>query len=215
MFTFDAFVGWPTAGVVPPVEYVDDHPRQPDDRRGQFIQTFSGRRFWPMDPRSEEVAIEDIAHALGMQCRYAGHCLRFYSVAEHSIHVAAWLEQHCGQETALYGLLHDASEAYLVDVPRPVKPLLTGYKDAEAAVMREAWEAFGLLPIPPRSVHEADTRILADEIAQNMKPMDWHAKHSDGLGITLQFWSPEEAEDRFLEMFARLMIERGNMRRTA
>ena len=57
-------------------------------RKGDWILTYSGIEFWPLDPRPEDVRIEDIAHALSMQCRFAGHCDRFYSVAEHSIRVA-------------------------------------------------------------------------------------------------------------------------------
>src|ERR1039457_118422 len=84
-----------------------------------FIGTFSGLRFWPLDPNPEKILIDDIAHALAHQCRFGGHASRFYSVAEHSVHVS----RLCPPEDALWGLLHDASEAYLVDLPRPLKQL--------------------------------------------------------------------------------------------
>lgn len=70
-----------------------------DDRRGDWIQTFTGRRFWPLDPRPEDVCIEDIAHALSLKCRFGGHCTRFYSVAEHSVHVSNYVPA----EFALWG----------------------------------------------------------------------------------------------------------------
>ena len=60
------------------------------ERRGDWMQTHSGLRFYPLDPRPEDIRIEDIAHALPMICRFNGHCSRFYSVAEHSLNVAAF-----------------------------------------------------------------------------------------------------------------------------
>ena len=177
-----------------------------DIRHGDFMETFTGRKFWPMDPTPDEVHIEDIAHALSMQCRYAGHCLRFYSVAEHSVLMAWWLYRHAGPATALQGLLHDASEAYLVDVPRPVKPYLTNYKAVEAKVQAVVMERFGLPATMPPAVKEADDRIIGDELA-NLKPMDWHAHYDNPLGVTLAYWSPAEAEAKFLAAFEALSDE--------
>lgn len=174
-------------------------------RQGSFMQTYTGRKFWPMDPKSNEVCIRDIAHSLSLQCRYAGHCRRFLSVAEHSVHIARWLVV-VAPEAALWGLLHDASEAYLVDIPRPVKPSLTGYKAAEANVMAAICARFGLPIDMPAVVHEADDRIIADELV-NLVPMAWHARHDNPLNVTLQFWSPEEAEIEFLETFRALTGE--------
>lgn len=177
----------------------DDMPR-----RGSYISTFTGR-FWPMDPRASEVRIEDIAHSLAMQCRYAGHGRRFYSVAEHSVHVARRL-MDCGWHTALTGLLHDAPEAYLVDVPRPVKRALVGYKVAEEAVWLAIAEAFDLDAYLPTVVHIMDSRIIADEMQQNMHEVD--PAYNDPLGIELQFWSPPTAELYFLDMFRKLTAEK-------
>jgi hypothetical protein len=174
-------------------------------RKGDWMQTFLGGQFWPLDPRADEIHIGDIAHALSMQCRYAGHCLRFYSVAEHSVLLANWIWRGgATQQTALWALLHDASEAYLVDVPRPVKPHLTGYKAAEAKVMAAVCERFGLPEEMPAEVHEADGDIIADERA-NMAPCvaPWYAT-GKGLGVELQFWTPDEAEAAFLKTFAEL-----------
>ena len=82
------------------------------DDSDPFVSTFSGGRFHPLKPRIEEVRIEDIAHALSLKCRYSGQCARFYSVAEHSVLVAALVEPRW-QPAAL---LHDAGEAYLADL---------------------------------------------------------------------------------------------------
>lgn len=182
----------------------------PPERHGDWLQTYSGRQFWPMDPRADEVHIEDIAHALSLQCRYAGHCIQFYSVAEHSCHVALWLLRNYGPMTAMYGLLHDASEAYLVDVPRPVKPYLAGYKDAETKVQDAVHVRFGLGVGMPKAVKEADDRIIADELV-NLRPMEWHARYDDPLGVKIGCWKPDAAEDEFLSMF--VMLDR-KMRET-
>lgn len=170
-------------------------------RHGDWMQTATGRQFWPVDPRADEIEIEDIAHALAMQCRYAGHCMRFYSVAEHSV----LLSRAVSAENAMWALMHDASEAYLVDVPRPLKPFLPGYREAEDAVMRAVAERFGLSPDMPREVKVADGRILADEAGQNMAtpPVPW-AYTGEPLGIKLQYWSPEEAKRHFLNEFEAL-----------
>ena len=137
-------------------------------RRGDFIQLRSGRAFWPLDPRSDEIEIDDIAHALANLCRFTGHTREFYSVAQHSVHVS----EAVPPEHALWGLLHDASEAYLIDLARPVKrlPELAAYRDAEAAVMRAVCERFGLPLEEPAAVRVADRQMLRTEQRDLMPP---------------------------------------------
>lgn len=184
-------------------------PSGTEPRIGGWMQTFTGRAVYPMDLRPDDICIEDIAHSLAHQCRYNGHCLRFYSVAEHSVLIARWLRDKHSDYVALEGLLHDATEAYLADVPRPVKPFLQGYKEAEA---RAAWaiaEAFDLDALEPSPcVHEADNRILHDERQQNMarSEREWSLS-GVRLGVTLQFWSPERAKAEFLALFEELYGE--------
>ncbi|WP_367354166.1 hypothetical protein [Agrobacterium pusense] len=177
-------------------------------RTGDFMQVFSGRKYWPMDPRPHEVHIEDVAHSLAMQARYAGHCIKFYSVAEHSVLIARHLAAKHAPEVALAGLLHDAPEAYCVDIPRPLKPYLTNYR----AIEQDNWLAiaarFGLSKELPREVHDADNRIIADELV-NLREMPWHARYAGKeLGVKLRYWSPEEAELEFLATFDALMAGR-------
>jgi hypothetical protein len=169
-------------------------------RKGNWMQTFIGRQFWPADPRADEIDIRDIAHALSMQCRYAGHCTQFYSVAEHCVLLANAIP-----EQKLWALLHDASEAYLVDVPRPVKPSLTGYAALEDRIMAQVAIQFNLLPftVTPAIVKDYDFRMLVDEKAQNMRPgLRWGSIDGlDPVGVTLQFWTPEQAENEFLRVY--------------
>lgn len=172
--------------------------------RGDWIQTASGRQFWPIDPRANEVFIDDIAHALSMLCRFGGHALRFYSVAEHCVLLSRVAEP----QDKLWALLHDASEAYLVDVPRPIKPYLYGYEAAESRIMRAVMERFNLHLDMPQRVKEIDHAILMDERLQVMAtpPVPWS---TDGapLGVKLQFWSPEIARFEFLSTFYQLTGE--------
>lgn len=185
------------------------------ERKGDWMQTFLGLRFWPMDPRPEDVSFRDIAHALAMQCRYGGHCLRFYSVAEHSVLLARWaLENYEGniderRILALWLLLHDGSEAYLTDMIRPVKRFMPEYRAAEDEVQWAVYGRYGLDPgMEPREVKQLDNRILMDERAQVMRQTtdQWHfGGETEPLGVTLQFWSPDRAEEEFLAMCRELL----------
>lgn len=144
-------------------------------RVGDWMQTATGRKFWPLDPRPDDVHLEDIARALSNVCRFGGHCRTFYSVAEHSVRVSNRAEWHArdihGPEdvrnVSIAGLLHDASEAYIGDMVRPLKrqPGMDRYRAAERAIMIVTAAAFGL-PVDwlgCASVHNADEELLATE----------------------------------------------------
>lgn len=170
------------------------------------MQTFTGRQFWPIDPRPEEMAIADIAHSLAHQCRYAGHCKSFYSVAQHSVLVS----RICDPQDALWGLLHDAAEAYLVDLPRPVKrfsDLGAHYRDLEANLLRAMCERFGLSLPEPVSVKCADDIALVTEMRDLMAepPVRWKESWSSApLRETIWPLSPEVAKRLFLDRFEEL-----------
>lgn len=182
------------------------------ERIGDWISTYTGRQAYPMDLRPSEIHVADISHSLAMQCRYTGHCRNFYSVAEHSVLMARHFIKTGMAEYALPALLHDATEAYLTDVPRPIKHFLIGYKEAEAKAWLAIAERFGVDPILSSHVHQADARILNDEVAQNMvTPLaGWGLPNPEPLGVTLQYWTPAEAEREFLDEFWAL-IETGRM----
>jgi len=127
-------------------------------RLGDWLQVGT-TKYYPLDPRANEIYISDIASALSKQCRFAGHCSEFYSVAEHSVYVSH-LVPH---EDALHGLLHDATEAYCIDVPRPLKKSLVGYAEIEEKNWLAVCERFGLSPEMPASVKLADNAMLLAE----------------------------------------------------
>jgi uncharacterized protein len=111
-----------------------------EGRIGHWMQTFTGRRFWPLDPRAKDVCIEDIAHALSLVNRFGGHSREAYSVAQHSVHVATLVER-THPKLALHALLHDASEAYLGDIVRPIKASLVFEAHGTDATYYETFSA--------------------------------------------------------------------------
>lgn len=184
-------------------------------RHGPFIQTYPAGKFWPFDPRPEEVTIGAIAHGLSNLCRYSGAVTRFYSVAEHCTLIARWLALRTDPVTALCGLLHDAPEALsgFGDVARPVKGMAPVISDVEAGIWRNAVAVRFGLPIDiPKEVHTADTRITADEVAENLMPMDWHLEYGEPLGVSIRCWSPERAAAEFMETFAALTASRNEVK---
>jgi hypothetical protein len=167
-------------------------------RHGDWMQTATGRQFWPLDPHPEDIDIRDIAAALSKLCRYGGHCHTFYSVAEHCV-LAARAAPH---ELKLTTLLHDASEAYLSDVIRPIKSHLTNYHAIEATLEQIIAKRFGLRWPMPAEVNRIDNAMLADERNQAMRapPADWNLPEPP-LGVALRFWGPGTAEREFLDAF--------------
>ena len=123
------------------------------------IRTFSGVWFDCFNPKIEMISIIDIAHSLSQQCRFGGHLSKFYSVGEHSIRCSNLAKP----EYKLQALLHDASEAYLLDIPRPIKKKLDNYKQIEDVLMKLIAQKFGFdYPLSPE-VKEIDEIMLQTE----------------------------------------------------
>jgi hypothetical protein len=180
------------------------------DRDHGWLQTFTGRRFWPLAPRPEDVCIEDIAHALSMICRYNGHTRTFYSVAEHSLLVATAVERYVPSDSyqQLQALLHDAAEAYLCDIVRPIKPALVGYQAAEDRVDLAIGIALGVAIAPKTElIAQCDRRILCDEAQALMhielEPNAWW-RNGPALDVQIVGLRPDIAERLFLERYHRL-----------
>lgn len=168
-----------------------------------WIQTYSGRRFTPTNPNPDAIVIQDIAHSLSMQCRFSGHCRGFYSVAQHSVLVS----YICDNSDALWGLLHDASEAYLVDVPSPLKRSgqLEGYISFEKKVQEAVCRRFGLTFAEPSSVKKADKVLLATEARDLMSPLrsDW-VQTCEPLPFRIEPMSQQDAKNMFMKRFFEL-----------
>lgn len=176
-------------------------------RKGDWIATYTGKRFYPLDPRAEDIDINDIIHALSNLCRFGGHCVGFYSVAQHCVLVSLM----CAPEDALWGLLHDASEAYLVDVPSPLKKeeSFAAYRAAETELMATICDVFGLSRDEPPSVKLADKRVLATE-ARDLTMTEgrgWVAT-VDPYEFHIKPWTPEVARVKFVSRLHELMMKR-------
>jgi hypothetical protein len=168
-----------------------------------WICTASGKKFFPMEPNPADICIEDIAHALSHLCRFTGHTREFYSVAEHSVRVS----RAALPADALWGLLHDASEAYLCDVASPVKRhhSFAPYRAIERRVQNSICRRFGLPLEMPDSVHSADNVLLWTEKRDLMPPCA-----SDDRGTTpitplvfrIEPWDSKTAQFMFLQEFS-------------
>ncbi len=184
------------------------------DEPGPYIQTVSGRRVNPFDPAPDDIDVGDIAVALSNQCRFGGHTRRYYSVAQHACIVSDQMLERDGDELAArWGLLHDASEAYLIDLPHPIKhrsELGRLYRAAEERLELVIRERFGLLGDPPPRLKEIDRAVLATERA-TLTMVAWHWPELEGvepLELLIEPWTPEVAEAAFLERYARLEAQR-------
>ncbi|WP_333648669.1 DUF429 domain-containing protein [Lacrimispora sp.] len=149
--------------------------------KGDYITTYTKLSFSPLDPKPEDIRIVDIAHALSLMTRANGHFKRFYSVAQHSINCA--LEARamgCARKVQLACLLHDASEAYLSDITRPVKKHLPSYLEIENKLQGTIRQVYGLSPTDAEHavVKQIDDTmlwheffVLMDELVYEPKPI--------------------------------------------
>ncbi len=156
------------------------------------IRTFTGKYFNPCNPEIDLICIEDIAHALSMQTRFGGHLPVFYSVAQHCVLAA----REVSDEYRLTTLLHDASEAYLIDVPRPVKEQLSNYKEIEHRLMKIIAAKFSIAWPLPEWVKIADEYMLRYEWQSLML--------NDCPQPPIEPWEQQLAEAQFLAQFHKL-----------
>lgn len=202
----------------PAVANFDHHIEFPK-RKGDWFLTYTGRQFWPLDPRAEDVCIRDIAHHLSLICRFNGACRAHYSVAQHSVMVADILPP----PLKFYGLLHDATEAYVGDMVRPLKRSMPEYQQVENLVWLAIVEKFKIMkPVdyaytPPEQagsveILDADGHVkLADNIALMTERRDLLVKspkawstQAEPLPTCIRPLAARDAEIQFLEMFDEL-----------
>jgi hypothetical protein len=167
------------------------------------ISTFSGRSLVPQAPIADAIDLEDIAHALSQICRFAGQIGAFYSVAQHSVHCS----ELCEPADALHGLLHDAAEAYLGDLPRPVRTLagLEAYAAVEGHLQAVIFHRFGLSAAIPESVRRADDWLCRWEARELFPvPPSWAVREDETElmhALRISPWSPRAAKTAFLHRF--------------
>lgn len=156
---------------------------------GDCIRTYSGLYLNVFDPDPATICIEDIAHALSNLCRFAGHTKKFYSVAQHSVLCAL----HVDDDFRLQALMHDASEAYLLDIPKPIKNRLVGYKDMEDKMMSIIATKFGFDYPLHKEVKGIDNYML-----------EWEWRDVVTCENRFLSWEPERAKKEFLMIFEAL-----------
>ena len=165
--------------------------------RGDWFQTFTGEQFFFHDVDPATIHLEDIAHSLAMQCRFNGHTREFYSVAEHSIHVAHCVCERFGLTSAKdlrTALFHDAAEAYIGDMVRPLKLEDVHFRTVEAEIEEAIAERFDLIWPRPPIIKRADNALLLCErnVLMAKPPRPWQQDEEPWQGAP-ECWSPEEA----------------------
>jgi len=191
-----------------------------------WIQTYSGQKFFISNPKPELVRVNDIARSLSMICRFAGHCREFYSVSQHSVYTTIWLQDFFERKNSrdfsseqirhimLVGLLHDAAEAYIGDIPRPAKSVFSEAKSLEERILRAVFEALAsdvpedFLSTAWLYVKIADNALLGAEARDLFTYCieDWHMN----LGIApadidIVPCSSKDAEELFLQTYYQLL----------
>lgn len=172
------------------------------------MNTFSGKKFDPMDIKAEDICLEDIAHALSLLCRGGGHLKHFYSVGQHSINcMKEARERGWSERVQAACLLHDASEAYISDIIRPVKMYLSNYVEIEKKIMDKIWERFHLNDLSAEENQKwklIDDEILNCELKELMRgAQDTEVKELYSRPDTAEKpWKTVEAE--FMQMAASL-----------
>lgn len=176
--------------------------------RRNYLTTASGVQLRYAKPDQRSIYIEDIARGGAKDCRYAGQLANpqlFYSVAQHAVLVSMF----CAKEDARWGLLHDASEAFIRDLPSGLKnlPALKGYRRIEARLQKAIYKRFGLKTVAPPSVKVADRRVAASEALALLSTMPaWLGKggYVPINGLNIRPMSPRAAERAFLKRFDEL-----------
>jgi 5'-deoxynucleotidase YfbR-like HD superfamily hydrolase len=168
-----------------------------------WIQTYTGKRFYPLAPEIEDICIEDIAHALSMQCRFTGHAKFHYSIAQHSV-LVSYL---CDSADRKAALIHDFSEAFCSDISSPLKKLdqLSGYREIEMLVQNTICDKFGVSRTEPQSVKEADHLAMAIEAKTLLSTIYTHSVFDIEMPpVAITRLLPEEAEKLLLNRFREL-----------
>lgn len=172
----------------------------PIEEKGDWIETNSGIPFYPLSPRLEKIDICDIAHSLSQLCRFNGHCMSFYSVAQHSILCSLEArERGFSKKIQLRALLHDAQEAYISDIPRPVKACLPGIKQVEDNLQEMIYRKFGLY------WNDAEANEIVREIDNDLLSFEAY-KFMESKGKAWTTYNPTKLQLPYEEIFEVLSI---------
>lgn len=172
-----------------------------------FICTYSGKKFYPLDPKEEDIYIEDIAHALSLICRFSGHCRTLYSVGQHSL----MCMDLSNNEDKLAGLLHDSAESFIQDISTPLKKHFPYYHLVENNIMTVIAKKWNFVWPLSKEVKDADLLSLAIEKEALMDTAEeWEGvpKDPNPEKHHITFERPEQIEEMFLWNFNELKLKR-------
>lgn len=171
--------------------------------KGLWCLTYTGHKFYgePDNFFKNVYDIEDMAESLSKKVRWGGHCNGLYTVAQHSVLVAR-ITPH---PYKLEGLLHDMTETYLGDIPRPIKAALAGVNEYEDTLYRHMARSIGVAEELPDCVKDADNILLVTEARDLMNDPVW-AKDFPQKPLLgkLEVWEPAYAKNEFLSMYYEL-----------
>ena len=191
------------------------------ERKGDWMITYAGGEFWPLDPRPEEISMTDVAHSLALLCRFNGHCREFYSVAQHSVIVSQLVNS---PRNGLPALLHDAAESYIGDIIIPFKNSLNQVKEIEEKIMEAVYSRFNVGNYDADEIKRADKMALFAEmrelwtnsrnkrktiesVLRSVEPekfQEYWEESSQVLKNGIIPLSPEESEELFLKRYEEL-----------
>ena len=191
------------------------------ERKGDWMITYTGGEFWPLDPRPEEINVTDVAHSLALLCRFNGHCREFYSVAQHSVIVSQLVNS---PRNRLPALLHDAAESYIGDIIIPFKNSLNQVKEIEEKIMEAVYSRFNVGNYDADEIKRADKMALFAEmrefgtnprnerktmesVLRSVEPekfQEYWEESSQVLKNGIIPLSPEESEELFLKRYEEL-----------
>ena len=173
-----------------------------------YITTYTGKHFEPLSPDVSLIDIRDIAHALSLMCRGNGHLKSFFSVAQHCINCALEAkERGCSKKVILACLLHDASEAYMSDVPRPFKQFLLDYQRIEENLLDMIYEKFLAEPLNDEEkaiMKQIDDDLLYYDLKELLGEICEGEPPKLNIELDYRFVPFEDVEKRYLELYETL-----------
>ena len=176
----------------------------------KYIRTYTGKEFYPMDPQPEAIDIRDVAHALSLVCRGNGHVNRFFSVAQHCINCAMEAEARgCSKRVILACLIHDASEAYMSDVPRPFKQFLGEYLKQEERLLEVVYGKFLGSPLTEEEqkiIKQIDDDMLYFDLRELLNEPQDKPEPEIRIELNYDFTPFEEVEQKYLELYEKWRV---------
>jgi 5'-deoxynucleotidase YfbR-like HD superfamily hydrolase len=177
-----------------------------------WIQTYSGKKFDIINPTTEMLDIKDIARSLSMRVRFSGHINKPYTVAQHSVFVSRVVEasDKATKDDIRWGLMHDAAEAYIMDIPRPIKKLIPLVSQIEEKILQLVAKRFGLeFPFSDLVVRADDVALVSEayELLDGGPIENWAKCYKVNTVLPIKCATWLQSEKEFLKRFKELGLK--------